>query len=127
MLHPGVVDGLTASLAGRESGDSRRDGTQFQSALEPARAADGGRWPGTADPSDPAAAKESSTARGGQESPAAAKPNSAAAGLLPSRFVLDEVAFMNDIEPLPAFLHNPSPEYLRANEMMPMLAVLAGH
>jgi hypothetical protein len=29
MLHPGVVDGLTASLAGRENGDSRRDGTDI--------------------------------------------------------------------------------------------------
>lgn len=31
MLHPGVADGLTASLAGRDRGDSRRDGNQFSS------------------------------------------------------------------------------------------------
>lgn len=43
------------------------------------------------------------------------------------RFVLDERAFMEALEPPPAFLLNPSPEYLRANDLMPVLAVLAGH
>lgn len=37
MLHPGVVDGPTASLAGRDSGDSRRDGTLIQHRGEPCR------------------------------------------------------------------------------------------
>jgi len=42
------------------------------------------------------------------------------------RFVLDEAAFMAAIEPAPAFLANPRPEYLRAIDLIPMLAVLAG-
>lgn len=73
---------------------------------------------------------EPTTSTGGhQEPPAAALEPPAAGAFDPDehRFVLDEVAFMNDIEPLPAFLLKPSPEYLRANEMIPMLAVLAGH
>lgn len=44
-----------------------------------------------------------------------------------SRFVLDEEAFLNDLDPLPAFLVNPSPEYLSAREILPVLRALAGH
>lgn len=44
----------------------------------------------------------------------------------PSRFVLDEDAFLNDLEALPAFLVAPSQAYLRATDLIPMLAVLAG-
>lgn len=44
-----------------------------------------------------------------------------------SRFVLDVDAFIAAIEPAPAFLSDPSPEYLRAAELMPVLAVLARH
>lgn len=40
------------------------------------------------------------------------------------RFVFDECAFMADIV---EFLADPSPEYLSAEDMIPMLAVLAGH
>ena len=45
----------------------------------------------------------------------------------PPRFVLDEDRFMADLAEMPAFLVNPSPEYLKAAELMPVLAVLAGH
>jgi hypothetical protein len=41
------------------------------------------------------------------------------------RFVLDEQAFMAAIEPPPAFLAAPRPEYLRAVEIMPIIQVLA--
>lgn len=110
----------------------------FESALEPARVADDGHWPATADPADPVAVtfSESSTARGSQEAPAEATQNPATAGpfdgpdLLLAELIargFDVDGFLNDIEPLPAFLLNPRPEYLRANEMIPMLAVLAGH
>ncbi len=62
MLHPGVVDGLTASLAGRESGDSRRDGTQFSSRGDeshraPARGTYLGRSAECSVPRDPAVAR----------------------------------------------------------------------
>lgn len=39
------------------------------------------------------------------------------------RFVLDEQAFMEAIEPLPLFLQSP----VRADELIGVLAVLAGH
>lgn len=76
----------------------------------------------------PQEASESSTSTGGTQDrqQVALEPPPAGASD-EHRFVLDVEAFMNDIEPLPAFLIDPSPEYLRANEMMPMLAVLAGH
>lgn len=38
----------------------------------------------------------------------------------------DEAAFLADIEPLPAFLIDPSPKYLEAAEIIPVLQVLAG-
>jgi hypothetical protein len=47
----------------------------------------------------------------------------------PSRFVLDERAFMEAVEGPPAFLGDPSPEYLAAvtaDDLIPVLAVLAG-
>ncbi|MCK1671040.1 hypothetical protein [Bradyrhizobium sp. 150] len=43
------------------------------------------------------------------------------------RFVLDEDRFMADIEEMPAFLSAPREEYLRAAEIIPMLAILARH
>lgn len=43
------------------------------------------------------------------------------------RFVLDEDQFMADVCEMPAFLVNPSPEYLAAVDIMPVLRVLAGH
>ncbi len=43
-----------------------------------------------------------------------------------NRFVLDEEAFLNDIEPLPAFLIAPSQPYLRATDIFKVLRVLAG-
>ncbi len=42
------------------------------------------------------------------------------------RFVLDEAAFMNDLEPLPAFLVAPSQSYITAIEIIPILLTLAG-
>ncbi len=42
------------------------------------------------------------------------------------RFVLDEAAFMNDLEPLPAFLVAPSQSYITATEIIPILLTLAG-
>jgi hypothetical protein len=45
----------------------------------------------------------------------------------PSRFVLDEGAFMDAIEQPPVFLADPRPEYLAATDLIPVLAVLAGH
>jgi hypothetical protein len=44
-----------------------------------------------------------------------------------NRFVLDEEKFMADIEPMPSFLSAPREEYLRAAEIIPLLAVLARH
>jgi len=43
------------------------------------------------------------------------------------RFVLDEDAFMTEVCEMPAFLVNPSPEYLEACDILPVLRVLAGH
>lgn len=43
------------------------------------------------------------------------------------RFVLDEDRFLADIAELPAFLVNPSPEYLSAIDIMPIVEILAGH
>jgi len=45
----------------------------------------------------------------------------------PSRFVLNEERFMADLAEMPAFLVKPSQEYLKAVELMPVLAALAGH
>lgn len=44
-----------------------------------------------------------------------------------NRFVLDVEAFMEAIEPAPSFLSEPSPEYLRAAELMPVLKVLSAY
>ncbi len=43
------------------------------------------------------------------------------------RFVLDEKAFMAAIEPAPAFLSDPTREYLMATEISPIVDVLACH
>lgn len=43
------------------------------------------------------------------------------------RFVLDEDQFMTEVAEMPAFLVNPSPEYLAAIDILPVLRVLAGH
>ncbi|WGR74319.1 MULTISPECIES: hypothetical protein [unclassified Bradyrhizobium] len=43
------------------------------------------------------------------------------------RFVLDEDRFMADLAEMPAFLVNPSPEYLAAIDILPVLRVIAGH
>lgn len=43
------------------------------------------------------------------------------------RFVLDVDAFMAEIEPAPKFLSDPSPDYLRATEIVPVLKVLAAY
>lgn len=42
------------------------------------------------------------------------------------RFVLDEDQFMADVCEMPAFLVNPSPEYLAAVDILPVLRVIAG-
>lgn len=45
-----------------------------------------------------------------------------------NRFVLDQAAFLNAIMPgtdIPKFLADPSPEYLKAAEIEPILRVLA--
>lgn len=71
-----------------------------------------------------------SSTGGHQEAPAETSTVTVAAGPagpFESRFVLDEEAFLSDLEPLPAFLCAPSQEYLRANDLIPVLAVLAGH
>lgn len=44
---------------------------------------------------------------------------------LEHRFVLDEDKFMADVCEMPAFLVNPSPEYLEALDMAPVLRLLA--
>jgi hypothetical protein len=44
-----------------------------------------------------------------------------------NRFVLDEDVFAAAIEPSPAFLAAPRPEYLRAVELMPIVEVLMAH
>jgi hypothetical protein len=38
----------------------------------------------------------------------------------------DEEGFLNDLEPLPAFLIDPRQQYLQAADLIPVLAVLAG-
>lgn len=43
------------------------------------------------------------------------------------RFVLDEAAFMVAIDPAPVFLRDPSPEFMNAAQIMPVLKVLAHH
>jgi hypothetical protein len=43
------------------------------------------------------------------------------------RFVLDERSFMEALEEVPSFLSAPRPEFLAATDLMPVLAVLAGH
>jgi hypothetical protein len=45
----------------------------------------------------------------------------------PSRFVLDEGAFMDAIEQPPVFLSEPSAEFMNAVQIMPIVDVLAGH
>ena len=45
---------------------------------------------------------------------------------VPQRFVLDEAKFMADLAEMPAFIAKPSQEYLKAVELIPVLAVLAG-
>jgi hypothetical protein len=39
-------------------------------------------------------------------------------------FVLDEEAFFDAIEPPPKFLRNPSPQYMTAIELMPIVEIL---
>jgi hypothetical protein len=41
-----------------------------------------------------------------------------------NRFVLNEEAFMEEVEGLPAFIASPSAEYLEAAELEPMLRML---
>lgn len=43
------------------------------------------------------------------------------------RFVLDEEAFAAAIEPAPKFLRDPSPSYMTAVELMPIVEVLVQH
>jgi hypothetical protein len=43
------------------------------------------------------------------------------------RFILNEAAFLEAIEPAPAFLSEPQPEYLAAIDLIPVLTVLAGY
>jgi hypothetical protein len=57
---------------------------------------------------------------------AAPSPVALAMDAAADRFVLDEEAFLNDIEPLPAFISAPSQGFLRAVEIVPLLRVLAG-
>jgi hypothetical protein len=45
----------------------------------------------------------------------------------PSQFVLDVNAFLDAIMPPPVFLSDPSPEYMTAVELMPIVEVLAAH
>jgi hypothetical protein len=47
--------------------------------------------------------------------------------LVDHRFVLDVDAFVAAIEQPPLFLSDPSPEYLRAAQIMPVLEVLAAY
>lgn len=51
-------------------------------------------------------------------------PQASGATATPSRFVLDERAFMEAIEPLPIFLHG---KPLGADDLMPVLSLLAGY
>ena len=59
-----------------------------------------------------------------EEAPAGGEPLTAGAT---DRFILDVEAFMNDIEPMPAFLSAPSQRYLTASEITPVLKILAGY
>ena len=59
-----------------------------------------------------------------EEAPAVGEPLTAGAT---DRFILDVEAFMNDIEPMPAFLSAPSQRYLTASEITPVLKILAGY
>lgn len=43
-----------------------------------------------------------------------------------ARFVLNEEQFLADVCEMPAFLVNPSPEYLAAIDILPVLRVIAG-
>lgn len=43
------------------------------------------------------------------------------------RFVLDEAAFLAELDPSPAFLGDPSPQYLTAAALMPIVEMLASH
>jgi hypothetical protein len=43
------------------------------------------------------------------------------------RFVIDADRFLADVEPVPKFLSDPSPEYLKAYDIVSLLSVLAGH
>lgn len=45
----------------------------------------------------------------------------------PTEFVLDVAAFMEAIEPAPAFLSDPSPEYLTAAELVPIVELLTAY
>lgn len=61
------------------------------------------------------------------EAPAVASPTfTGADDVTADRFVLDVDAFMNDLEPLPAFLVAPSQAYITATDLIPVLEVLAG-
>jgi hypothetical protein len=73
----------------------------FESAVEPAMVADAAAAPCPTD------------------------PTVAAADQFESRFVFDEDAFMNDIEPLPAFIAAPSRDYMRAVDIRPIVDILA--
>lgn len=44
-----------------------------------------------------------------------------------ARFVLDVDAFLAEIEPAPAFLSNPAPDFLRATDLMPIVEIIRGH
>jgi hypothetical protein len=44
-----------------------------------------------------------------------------------ARFVLDERAFVSAIEPSPLFLRDPSPEFMSARELMPIVAIIADY
>lgn len=89
----------------------------FESTLDPATGVDAAAAPGLTDP--PVAAAETFGTECHQAFRRAIDAD--------HRFALDERAFMEAIEPPPAFLGNPSPEYLNATDLMPVLAVLAGH
>jgi hypothetical protein len=43
------------------------------------------------------------------------------------RFTLDEDAFMDAIEPAPAFIRAPRPEYLAAVEIMPIVELIGSY
>jgi hypothetical protein len=103
----------------------------FQSAGEPAAmlSADSAAGPCFTDPTVPAAGHfDTGAATPVAPVEAAASPNLAGAddAAADHRFVLDEEAFLNDIEPLPAFLVAPSQSYLRANDIFRVLRVIAG-